>query len=83
MTPDEIKTVLEELIRNIALSRGSYIEDIRAFSRSRSLPLETVIKLLLCWDGAPINRYLYDCGLDNVSASAFVQQRENTPAGSL
>ena len=75
MTPDEIKAVLKELIRNIALSRGSYIEDIRAFSRCRSLPVETVIKLLLCWDGAPINRYLYDCGLGKVSASAFVQQR--------
>ena len=75
MKPEEIKAALEEAIRDIAIMRGNYTEDISAFSRCRSLPLETIIKLLLCWDGAPINRYLYDCGLGEVSASAFVQQR--------
>lgn len=75
MTPDEIKAILEETIHDIAMMRGNYTENINDFSRCRSLPLETIIKLLLCWDGAPINRYLYDCGLGEVSASAFVQQR--------
>lgn len=57
------------------MMRGNYTENINDFSRCRSLPLETIIKLLLCWDGAPIDRYLYDCGLGEVSPSAFVQQR--------
>lgn len=74
MYPIFLKKELDTAIAHAIISRGEFVNDFQHFSRSRKLPLETTIKLLLSMDGGSLKKELYDSGID-VTPSAFVQQR--------
>jgi hypothetical protein len=78
-TPNDLKEKLD-----IAVQTGvsQYIAENKMynsyFSRNRVLSMDKVIKLLLSMQGGSLKKELYDAGV-NVTASAFVQQRDKIP----
>lgn len=76
MNADEIKnhlnTAISQAISNPCKEFG---EQECNFMRKRTLTAEKMIKLLLSMQGGSLNKELYDAGI-NVTASAFVQQRD-------
>lgn len=78
-TPNELK-------RNITIAIEQAVADYMAeyklnnpcFSRKRILTMDKVINLLLSMSGGSLKKELYDAGL-NITASAFVQQRDKIP----
>ena len=54
---------------------GYFTDDIRNFSRVRKLTQNLLIGLLLTMTGGPLNRELYDAGV-NIAQSSFVERRK-------
>ncbi len=72
---DELKEKLNTAVQQAV---AAYFEDFYAsnhFKRTRKLPLDTVIKLLISMQGGSLQKELHDANI-NVTASAFVQQRK-------
>lgn len=77
-TPAVLKHQIEEAIaKAVAEYKKDYPND-RSFTRKRVLNMETMVKLLLSMHGGSLKKELYDAGID-VTASAFVQQRNKLP----
>ena len=72
---DDLRCKLNQAIDRAVLLRGSYIDDIRHFSRDRKLPLDALIRFLLTMTGGTLNRELYDAGIE-IAASSFVDRRK-------
>lgn len=60
---------------NQAILRGSYVDDIRHFSRDRKLPLDALIRFLLTMTGGTLSRELYDAEIE-MAAFSFVDRRK-------
>ncbi len=71
---DDLRCKLNQAIERAVLLRGSYIDDIRHFSRDRTLPLDALIRFLLTMTGGTLNRELYDAGIE-MAASSFVDRQ--------
>lgn len=76
MTADEIKKDLNKSIEK-AISNPNKLfgEQECDFHRKRTLTAEKMAQLLLSMQGGSLNKELHDAGI-NVTASAFVQQRD-------
>lgn len=72
---DDLRCKLNQAIDRAVLLRGSYIDDIRHFSRDRTLPLDALIRFLLTMTGGTLTRELYDAGIE-MAASSFVDRRK-------
>ena len=72
---DDLRCKLNQAIERAVLLRGSYIDDIRHFSRDRKLPLDALICFLLTMTGGTLTRELYDAGIE-MAASSFVDRRK-------
>lgn len=68
------KTALDAAIADAISNAPQYSGDIRNFQRTRKLPLETVIRLLLGMTGGLLAKELHAAGVD-ATPPAFVQQR--------
>ena len=78
-TPNELKQQIGEAIaKAMETYREDYPNKKANFSRNRVLTMETMIQLLLSMQGGSLKKELYDAGLE-VTASAFVQQRNKLP----
>ena len=78
-TPNELKQQIEEAIaKAMETYREDYPNKKANFSRNRVLTMETIIHLLLSMQGGSLKKELYDAGIE-VTASAFVQQRNKLP----
>ena len=62
-------------ISKAVLLRGSYIDDIRHFSRDRKLPSDALIRFLLTMTDGTLSRELYDAGIE-MAASSFIDRRK-------
>ncbi len=72
---DELKEKLNTAIQQAV---ETYFEDFYTsnnFKRTRKLPLDTMIKLLISMQGGSLQKELHDAKI-NASAAAFVQQRK-------
>ena len=74
MTPSFLKHLLNRAIKGVIANRANYSPDIHNFTRSRKLPLESVVTLLHTMDGGSLAKELHKAGIDATPA-AFVQQR--------
>ena len=78
-TPNELKDNLDIAIQEAV---ADYMADYKLnnilFSRRRVLTMDRVINLLLSMQGGSLKKELYDAGIE-VTASAFVQQRDKIP----
>ena len=78
-SPREVKDTLFRLIREIAEDAPLYARNPeRDFTRTRKLPMETVLKILLGMGNASLPDELlahFGCTPDAASAPAFIQQR--------
>lgn len=72
--PTMIRNNLDAAIHDVVSARGEFAPDLSAFTRSRKLSAETVIRLLLGMDGGSLARELHKAGIE-ATPSAFVQQR--------
>ena len=74
MTPDDIKDALLNAVDDVVADRGSYVKDLRHFSRNTTLNMKQTMKLLLCMSGGALDKELL---VNKIKAtpSAFVQQR--------
>ncbi|MBD5170034.1 MAG: IS4 family transposase [Oscillibacter sp.] len=72
---DITKSKLNQAISEVAALRGSYSDDFRHFTRSRKLPLETLIKLILGMTGGTLARELHAAGVE-IYPSSFVERRK-------
>ena len=78
-TPNELKRNLNTAIeRAVAEYMAEYKPNNPSFSRKRILTMDKVITLLLSISGGSLKKELYDAGV-NITASAFVQQRNKIP----
>ena len=77
---EELRNRLNQAIAQAASLRGNYADDIRHYTRSRKLPLDVLIKLMLTMTGGPLNRELYDAGVD-IALSSFVDRRKAVSYG--
>ena len=78
-TPNELKCNLDTAIqRAVAEYMAEYKPNNPCFSRKRVLTMDKVITLLLSMSGGSLKKELYDLGV-NITASAFVQQRNKIP----
>ena len=76
MTADEIKKDLQKSIsKAISNPNKLFGEQECNFHRKRALTSEKMAQLLLSMQGGSLNKELHDDGI-NVTASAFVQQRD-------
>ncbi len=77
--PESIKLKLDTSIQNVVDVSRLYVKNPeKDFTRKRSLPLTTVIEILLAMGGNNLNKELlsfFNYNSDVVSSSAFVQQR--------
>ena len=76
---EKLKTKLNDLIHEMSAHHWLYVSDpIRDFSRTRKLPFEKVLALLVSMGGGSLRNELIDhfhCSADMASAPAFVQRR--------
>lgn len=78
-TPNELKDNLDIAIQKaVADYMADYKLNNTLFSRKRVLTMDRVINLLLSMQGGSLKKELYDAGIE-VTASAFVQQRDKIP----
>lgn len=78
-TPNELKDNLDIAIQKaVADYMAEYKLNNTLFSRKRVLTMDRVINLLLSMQGGSLKKELYDAGIE-VTASAFVQQRDKIP----
>lgn len=77
---EELRERLNQAIAQAVSLRGNYADDIRHYTRSRKLPLDVLIKLMLTMTGGPLNRELYDAGVD-IALSSFVDRRKAVSYG--
>lgn len=79
-SPCELKYRLEESIKKVTSEYlNEYRFDTSNFTRKRKLTMENTINILLSMQGGSLQKELYEYGI-NVSASAFVQQRNKIPS---
>lgn len=78
-SPNMLKENLDTAIQKAV---ADYLADYKLnnshFSRKRVLTMDKVVNLLLSMQGGSLKKELYDAGV-NVTASAFVQQRDKIP----
>lgn len=78
-TPKNLKVQLDSSIANLVSTSRLFVRNPdKDFTRKRSLPLSTVIEILLSLGGNSLNKELlsfFNYNSDVVSSSAFVQQR--------
>ena len=72
---DNIKVKLNQAIADTLACRGSYSNDIRHFTRTRQMPMETVARLMLGMSGGSLALELHKAGID-ITPSGFIQQRD-------
>ena len=72
---EELRNRLNQAIAQTISLRGNYADDIRHFTRNRKISLEKIAKLLLSMTGGPLNRELYDAGVD-IAPSSFIDRRK-------
>lgn len=79
LTPAKVKKALNGAIEKISAAREKYVRNPeKDFTRTRKLPFETMLKMLVGMGGNTICKELYDWfgySPDTASTSAFVQQR--------
>lgn len=78
MKPNKVKQILLRSILEIAHKREFFKNPNSDFTRSRKLPFETVVKLILSMGGRSLDKELIDffhLSSDTAASSAFVQQR--------
>ena len=78
MKPNKVKQILLRSILEIAHKREFFNNPNSDFTRSRKLPFETVVKLILSMGGRSLDKELIDffhLSSDTAASSAFVQQR--------
>ena len=77
---EQVKEKLDSLIHNISQCAWLFAKDPkRDFTRSRKLPFETMIRILLGMGGGNLNKELLDWfayTAETATSSAFIQQRE-------
>lgn len=73
-TADFTSTALNSAILGVVQGRAAFSSAITALSRTRKLPTEQVIRLLLGFSGGSLARELRAAGVE-ATPSAFVQQR--------
>ena len=82
-----VKEKLDSLIHNISQCAWLFTKDPkRDFTRSRKLPFETMIRILLGMGGSNLNKELLDWfayTAETATSSAFIQQREKLLPGAL
>lgn len=71
---EALRDKLNQAISETVLLRGNHADDIRHFTRNRKLPMDILIKFLLTATGGPLNRELYDAGI-NIASSSFIGRR--------
>lgn len=78
--PEKVRKTLKTLIDDMGQSAWLYAKNPqRDFSRSRKLPFEKLLALLLSMGGGTLTKELLDyfkCSGETASSSAFVQQRD-------
>ena len=78
--PEQVKETLDSLIRDMSQFAWLFAKDPqRDFTRSRKLPFEEMIRILLGMGGGNLTKEILDwfaCKTETASASAFIQQRE-------
>lgn len=79
---EELRNRLNQTIAQTISLRGNYADDIRHFTRNRKIPLDTLVRLLLTMTGGPLNRELYDAGVD-IGLSSFIERRKEVNYGSF
>lgn len=79
-TPEVLKYQIEEAIAKVVADYRQDYPNNTGFTRKSILNMETMIHLLLSMQGGSLKKELYDAGID-VTASAFVQQRNKIPFG--
>lgn len=75
MTPLEIKAALDAAIADAVAARDNHAISKKDFTRSRKLPADVMIKLLISMEGGSLNKELHRAGID-VSAASFVERRK-------
>lgn len=78
LTPDSLRTSLNNLIDKLTSDKIKYIKNPQDYSRTRKLSFKTVITSILQMSGGSINHELltyFNSSKNTPSASAFVQQR--------
>ena len=75
ITPESIKEKLNTALIEAVAQHRTENDNEKAFSRNRTLTMETMLKTLLSMKGGSLNKELHELGV-NVSASAFSQQRK-------
>ncbi len=77
-TPNSLKSYLTYSINDAVSNYKRDYAEQKDFKRTRTLPMHTVIRLLLSMQGGSLKKELYDAGV-MATASAFVQQRNKIP----
>ena len=76
----QVKETLNSLIRDMSQHAWLYAKDPkRDFTRSRKLPFEEMLRILLGMGGGHLTKELLDwfaCRTETATSSAFIQQRE-------
>ena len=79
MKATDVKQILENILCEVVSAPATYVyEPQKNFSRTRKLPLHTVIKMLIGMSGNSLGKELlewFGYSEKTVSVSAFVQQR--------
>ena len=77
---EAIKKTLDNSIKELCKASQMFTKDpYRNFTRSRKLPPEKVVRLLLCMEGGSLNNEIlryFNCSPDFATPSAFIQKRQ-------
>ena len=79
LSPDKIKKILNNEIANIVTRSKSFSVSETVFTRSRKLPLDKLLRLILSMSGKDLKCEIMDFFNFNTklpTVSAFVQQRD-------
>lgn len=75
-----LKKILFKTIKTISDSRSLFVENPETdFTRSKKLPFDEVLKIILCFEGGNLNDNLlksFEYSIDTPTASALVQARD-------
>lgn len=85
--PERIRTALSRAIKNVAANRDACVKvPGKDSSRTRKLPLQTVLLMLVGMGGGSLSKELYEWfgySTETATASAFIQQREKIRSEAL
>lgn len=73
---EALREKLNRAVEETVMLKGNSVDDIRFFTRNRKLPMGVLVKFLLTATGGPLNREIFDAGL-NIASSSFIERRRD------